>query len=183
MILSHILSMDWWAFSHFSPPAISSPQKPSTEESSAVPGEGAGPVLLWPTWLWVEALTVDTTWPSVVTEATDINLSLSISERWIHSWSSATPWTTGLNKASGGCTCHSHQQGPKNIAKATVCGTDCICLPGSQAFWWSEAAAWDSNTNMASSAISDNCRRSNPEREPLPGRSHHRVAGAEVESD
>jgi hypothetical protein len=122
----------------------------------------------------------------VVTEATDINLSLGISEPRIYSWSSAAPWTTGLNNASGGCTCHSHHHSPKDIMNATVCGTNYISPPGSQALWWPKAAARGTNTNMASSNISDNCsppRRSNPESEHLLGRSHHRVAGAEFESD
>lgn len=55
---------------------------------------------------------------------------------------------------------------PEDTAKVPGSGTDCMCPYGSQASPWPEAAAWATDTNMASSGTmnhDDPSKRSNQE--------------------
>lgn len=108
--------------------------------------------------------------PLVAAQPTDINMATGHIRATIHSWSSA--WTTGLNMASDGLhrpltpTSLSPQAAkPKDITKVSVSSTDCTCPYVSQASSRPGAAAWATDTSMASSDITDH---SGPSRRPNP---------------
>lgn len=80
-----------------------------------------------------------------------------------------------LHMTSGSYTKHSHhlsalrEQSPRTSPRHHTV-TDCMHPHGSQVSSWSGAAAWTTNTNMASGGITGHgspSRRSNPEREPF----------------
>lgn len=89
-----------------------------------------------------------------------------------HSWPSAATRTMSLDVASHGYTCHSHQHGSLRLKSPRALGsdTDLVCPQWSQASSWPGAAAWTTNTNIASCGIADHggpSRRSTLECEPF----------------
>lgn len=127
------------------------------------------------TWLLEAVQDSTSTWALVVDQHSPLlyqGYRLNHGPQWLHGPQTST-WPQVVTQAALINVTHVAAK-PKDVTKASGGGTDCTCPHGSRVSLWPGAAAWTTNTNMASSGL---VGHGDPLRKSIPGNETFLILG------